>query len=251
MSNMEETKRLDIKTLRCLVVDDEPIAREGMVDLIESVDFLKVEGICASAMEAVAFLQSSTVDLLFLDVNMPYLSGLDMLESLEHQPLTILTTAYSEYAVEGFRLQVADYLLKPITFKRFYQAVLRAQQLCNVKGDDIEKTKYIPNYLYVRQNSGFFKIEWKDIQYIESMENYIKIITKNTSLIAHQTMQSIEDLLPSESFFRIHRSFLVNLHHIDSISGRRVIIKDYQLPLSRNRKEELMQSVVYKNLIGK
>ena len=248
---MEETEKSG-KVLRCLVVDDEPIAREGMADLIESVDFLSLEGTCSSAMEAISFLQTKAVDLLFLDVNMPYLSGLDMLETLEHSPLTILTTAYSEYAVESYRLQVTDYLLKPIFFKRFYQAVLRAKQLFTAKNISVDQNRQIEqSYVYVKQSDGFVKIEWKEIRYVEAMENYVKIITENKSFIAHQTMQSLEELLPKESFFRIHKSFLVNLSHIESISGGRININNYQLPLSRNRKKELMESVVYKKLIGK
>ena len=248
---MEDTVKSN-KTLRCLVVDDEPIAREGMVDLINNVDFLSVAGTCSSAMEAVTFLQANPVDLLFLDVNMPYLSGLDMLETLEKPPLTILATAYSEYALEGFRLQVVDYLLKPITFKRFYQAALKAQQTFQERelAQSTTKENQSP-FLYVKQNDGFQKIVWKDILYVESMENYVKIIFADKQLIAHQTMTSIEEMLPKDAFFRIHKAYLVNIYHIDSISGGRIFAGNRELPLSRHRKEELLQSVVYKNLIGR
>ncbi|MDR1224428.1 MAG: LytTR family DNA-binding domain-containing protein [Tannerella sp.] len=240
------------KPLRCLVVDDEPIAREGMVDLIGNVEFLSVAGTCASAMETVAFLQANPVDLLFLDVNMPYLSGLDLLETLEKPPLTILTTAYSEYALEGFRLQVADYLLKPVTFKRFYQAALKAQQTFRERepAQNAIRENQLP-YLYVKQNDGFRKIIWSDILYVESMENYVKIVFADNQLTAHQTMTSIEKMLPKDAFFRIHKSFLVNIRHIDSISGGRIFVGNRELPLSRHRKDELLQSVVYRNLIGK
>lgn len=247
---MEDTR--SNKALRCLVVDDEPIAREGMVDLINNVDFLRVAGTCASAMNAITFLQANPVDLLFLDVNMPYLSGLDMLETLEKPPLTILTTAYSEYALEGFRLQVVDYLLKPILFKRFYQAALKAQQTFQEREltQSTGKENQIP-FLYVKQNDGFQKIIWNDILYVESMENYVKIIFADKLLIAHQTMTSIEEMLPKDAFFRIHKSFLVNIYHIDSINGGRIFAGNHELPLSRHRKDELLQSVVYKNLIGR
>lgn len=114
--------------LQCLVIDDEPVAREGIMDFCSKLDFLQVAGTCANAMEAANYLQQGNIDLLFLDINMPYLSGLEFLESLEHPPLTILTTAYSEHALEGYRLSIVDYLLKPITFKRFYQAALKARQ---------------------------------------------------------------------------------------------------------------------------
>ncbi len=221
-------------------------------DLIDKVDFLAVAGTCASAMEAVAFLQTNPVDLLFLDVNMPYLSGLEMLETIEKPPMTILTTAYSEYALEGFRLQAVDYLLKPITFGRFYQAVLKARQTFRER----ESMQNTPTYnrspfLYVKQNDGFQKILWQDILFVESMENYVKFILADRQLVAHQTMTSIEAMLPSDAFFRIHKSYLVNIYHIDSISGGRIFVGKHELPLSRHRKDELMRSVVYKNLIGK
>jgi DNA-binding LytR/AlgR family response regulator len=243
---------IQTNTLHCLVVDDEPIAREGMVDLINNVDFLRAAGTCASAMEAISFLQANPADLLFLDVNMPYLSGLDLLETLEKPPLTILTTAYSEYALEGFRLQVVDYLLKPVTFKRFYQAVLKAQQTFQER-ESMQNTvkENQSSFLYVKQNDGFQKIIRNDILYVESMENYVKIIFTNRQLIAHQTMASLEEVLPKDTFFRIHKSFLVNICHIDSISGGRIFVGNHELPLSRYRKEELLQSVVYKNLIGR
>jgi DNA-binding LytR/AlgR family response regulator len=248
---MEDTVKIN-KPLCCLVVDDEPIAREGMVDLINNVDFLGVAGTCASAMEAITFLQANPADLLFLDVNMPYLSGLDMLETLDKPPLTILTTAYSEYALEGFRLQVVDYLLKPITFKRFYQAALKAQQTFQERElvQNTTKENQSP-FLYIKQNDGFQKIIWNDILYVESMENYVKIIFAGKQLIAHQTMTSIEEMLPKDAFFRIHKSFLVNIYHIDSINGGRIFVGNHELPLSRHRKDELLQSVVYKNLIGR
>lgn len=240
------------KTLRCLAVDDEPIAREGIVDLINKVDFLSMAGTCASAMEAVTFLQENHIDLLFLDVNMPYFSGLDMLDTLEKPPLTILTTAYSEYALEGFRLQVVDYLLKPIIFKRFYQAVIKAQQISKEReiAQSADKEN-LSSFLYIKQNDGFQKIIWKDILYVESMENYVKIIFADRQLVAHQTMTSVEEMLPKDSFFRIHKSFLINTNYIDSISGGRIFIRNHILPLSRHRKEDLLQAVVYKNLLGR
>ena len=245
---MEES----VKHLRCLVVDDEPTAREGIVDLINNVDFLDVAGTCSSAMEAATFLQKGDIDLLFLDINMPHLSGLDLLESLEHPPLTILTTAYSEYALEGFRLQVADYLLKPISFKRFYQAVLKAQETFNSR--EMAKNTGGENknaFLYVRQGDGFQKIVWEDILYIEGLENYVKMQFKDKQLVVHQTMTSLEESLPKEAFFRVHKSYLVNVNHIDSINGVRVIIGSYELPISRHRKDELLNTIVYKNLISK
>ncbi len=240
------------KLLRCLVVDDEPIAREGIVDLAGRVDFLTVAGTCGSAMEAVEFLRMNPVDLMFLDVNMPYLTGLEMLETIEKLPMTILTTAYSEYALEGYRLQVVDYLLKPIAFQRFYQAALKAQQTFHER-EALQNSSPESGspFLYIKQSDGFQKITRQDILFVESMENYVKFILSDRQLIAHQTMTSIEEMLPKDAFFRIHKSFLVNIHHIDMISGGRIFVGKHELPLSRHRREELMRSVVHKNLIGK
>lgn len=233
--------------LKCLVVDDEPIAREGIISYIGKLNFLEVAGECSTALEAAECLQNNTYDLMFLDIQMPHLSGLEFLESLDKAPLTILTTAYSEYALEGFRLQVVDYLLKPITFQRFFQAALKAQETHLLKnGDDDTNT-----YMYVRQGESFVKIIWKEILYIESMQNYLKLHFKDKVLIIHQTMTSLEDILPKDYFFRIHKSYMVNISYIELISGTRVFINGKEIPISRQKKDELLSTVVYKNLISK
>jgi len=236
--------------IRCLVVDDEPLARHSIIDFIEKIDFLEVVGSCASALEASEYVQNGQVDLLFLDINMPYLSGLEFLDSLERPPMAIFTTAYSEHALEGYRLQIVDYLLKPITFQRFYQASLKAQQLFSLTASAKQPVPVDP-FLYIRQGEGFQKISWTDILYIEGMQNYAKLHFKNQVLVIHQTMISLEETLPKEKFFRIHKSFLVNIDHIDSIAGGRLTINGQQLPISRTRREALLKEVVYKNLLSR
>ncbi|WP_306353130.1 LytR/AlgR family response regulator transcription factor [Flavobacterium sp. '19STA2R22 D10 B1'] len=233
--------------MRCLVIDDEPIARNGIVDFISKLDFLKVVGAFSSAIEASEYIQNGAVDLMFLDINMPYLSGLEFLESLEQPPLCIFTTAYSEYALEGYRLQVVDYLVKPISFQRFYQSALKARQL------HLMNSKQAPSdtFLYVRQGDGFQKISWVDILYIEGMQNYAKLHFKDQVIIIHQTMLCLEETLPQENFFRIHKSYLINIAHIDSVSGGRLFINGQALPISRTRREELLKEVVYKKLLSR
>lgn len=238
------------QVIKCLVIDDEPLARNGIVDFIEKIDFLEVIGTCASALEAGEYIQKGEVDLMFLDINMPYLSGLEFLDALDRPPLAILTTAYSEHALEGYRLQIVDYLLKPITFQRFYQAALKAQQLYLMTVASKQQTP-ADTFLYVRQDDGFQKISWVDILYIEGMQNYVKLHFKNQMLVIHQTMISLEETLPKENFFRIHKSFLVNIAHIDSIAGGRMFINGQQLPISRTRREALLKEVVYKNLLSR
>ncbi|QBK76968.1 response regulator transcription factor [Myroides odoratimimus] len=238
--------------LKCLVVDDEPLARKAIIDYIAKIDFLTVEDSCASAIEALELIQDTSYDLLFLDINMPYLTGIEFLESIKQPPLVIFTTAYSEHALDGFRLQVVDYLLKPISFKRFYQATLKAKELFDLRNvDQNETTNSIDSTVYVKHEDSFVKIDWKDIMYIEAMQNYLKLHLNHRCLIIHQTMIAIEELLPKEHFFRIHKSFLININHIESISGGRVFIKETELPISRMRKEALLTEVVYKNLLSK
>lgn len=234
--------------LKCLIVDDEPIAREGIADHISKLDFLEVAGMCSSAIEAAEYISKQPVDIMFLDIQMPHLSGLDFLESLDKAPMTILTTAFSEYALEGFRLQVVDYLLKPITFQRFFQAALKAKETLALQNNNTEDTSH---QMYVRQGDSFVKILWTDILYVEGMQNYLKLHFIDKTLIIHQTMSSIEELLPKEHFFRVHKSFLVNTSHIEMISGGRVFIQNKDLPISRQKKDELLNLVVYRGLISK
>lgn len=236
--------------MQCLVVDDEPIACEGIAEYINKVDFLEIAATCPSAFDAAACLREKNIDLMFLDINMPYLSGLDFLESLDAAPLTIFTTAYSEYALEGFRLQVVDYLLKPFPFKRFYQAVLKARQMFQSTIALPAVAEDVNPFLYVRQGETFQKIIGRDILFAESMQNYIKLHFKDRTLVIHQTMASLEETLSKAMFFRIHKCYLVNVFHIDSISGGRVFIGKNELPVSRQKKNELLNAVVYKNLIN-
>lgn len=245
------SKQTEEQPLRCLVVDDEPVAIKGIVNYIEKIDFLKVEETCTSALQAASILKKKEIDLMFLDINMPHLTGLDFLESLEKAPLTIITTAYSEYALEGYRLNVVDYLLKPISFQRFFQAVIKAQSAfqskISFKQDDGRRTFD----LYVRQGDAFRKISREDILYVEGMQNYLKLYFKDEVLIIHQTMISLEEMLPDDLFFRIHRSFLVNISHIETISGGRIVVGGKELPIASARKEELLRTVVQKKLISK
>ncbi|MBB1149673.1 response regulator transcription factor [Myroides sp. NP-2] len=237
--------------LNCLVIDDEPLARRSIVDYIAKVDFLSTKASCGSALEAQELISNEKFDLLFLDINMPYLSGIDFLESISNPPLVIFTTAYSEHALDGYRLQIVDYLLKPIGFKRFYQAALKAKELYELKNQNKEEVGLADSTMFIKHEDSFVKIQWPDIFYIEAMQNYVKIHTHQKSYVIHQTMVALEELLPKEHFFRIHKSYLINVNHICSISGNRVLINNTQLPLARLRKEALLNDIIYKNLLSK
>lgn len=237
--------------LRCLVVDDESFAIEGVVCLINKLNFLSVAATCSSAIEAQEVLRQQEIDLMFLDINMPDLTGLELLESLDNAPLTILTTAYSEYALDGFRLNVVDYLLKPIGFQRFFQACQKAMEVHSSRVSLHKGETEIPSDMYIRQGDSFIKIAWEEILYVESMQNYLKLHFKDKSFVIHQTMSSLEEMLPKEAFFRIHKSFLVNISHIELVSGGRIFVDGKELPLSKHRKDELFDTVILKKLISK
>lgn len=248
MAELSQTPR---QILKCLIVDDEPLAIRGITNFVNQLDFLEVSDTCTSAMKATEILKEKDIDLMFLDINMPMLSGLEFLESLDKAPLTILTTAYSEHALEGFRLNVVDYLLKPIEFQRFFQAANKALDL-HQSHIVLQKDKdEIDSTMYIRQGDTFHRILWEDILFVEGMQNYQKLHFKDKTLVIHQTMSSLEEMLPKDAFFRTHISYLVNINRIDSISGGRICVEGNQLPISRHRKEDLLESVVYKKLISK
>lgn len=244
-------KQKSSQSLKCLIVDDEPIAIKGVVNFINQLDFLEVADTCTSAMKATEILKSKDIDLMFLDINMPMLSGLEFLESLDKSPLTILTTAYSAHALEGFRLNVVDYLLKPLEFQRFFQAANKALDLFQSRIIVQNSNDGSDSDMYIRQGDTFQRIIWEDILFVEGMQNYLKLHFKDKTFVIHQTMISLEEMLPKESFFRIHISYLINVKKIDAISGGRVFINGKQLPISRHRKDDLLKTVVYVKLISK
>ncbi|GAA4917003.1 LytTR family DNA-binding domain-containing protein [Mucilaginibacter defluvii] len=244
------SRQTSSRLLKCLIIDDEPIAIKGVVNLINQLGFLEVAGTSTSAIKAAEILKTKEIDLMFLDINMPMLSGLEFLGSLERAPLTIMTTAYSEHALEGFRLNVVDYLMKPLEFQRFFQAANKALDIYQSR-IILQNREGADSDMYIRQGDTFQRIEWQDILFAEGMQNYLKLHFTDKAFIIHQTMASLEEMLPKDWFFRIHQSFLVNTHKIDAISGGRVFINGKQLPVSRHRKEDLLRSVVYGKLISK
>lgn len=237
--------------LQCIVIDDEDIAIEGVKSFIKKVDSLKLVGTGSSASEALTLLKRNKIDLMFLDVNMPDLTGLEFLETLENPPLAILTTAYSEYALDGFRLNVVDYLLKPYSFQRFFQAVEKAittyQSQIVLKSDSNESK----TLAYIRLGESYQQIDWTEIRYIEAMQNYLILHFKEQSFVIHQTMTSIGEMLPANLFFRIHKSYIINLTYIETINFGSLTINKTEIPISKYRRKEFMETVVYKKLISK
>ena len=226
--------------INCLVVDDEPIARKGIMEHIQQIDFLHAVAECKNAIEAASWLKKTPVDLIFLDIQMPKLTGIDFLRNLQNTPLVIFTTAYPEYAIEGFELDVLDYLLKPISFARFMKAVNKAQ-------DFLLKSKTGSNnnedYFFIKVNQKLEKIKLYDVLYVEGMSNYIILHTKQKKHIAYLTFKGIEEKLPPRQFIRIHKSFLVSINAIQSIDTDEVILENTALPISKTYRDEVLKKI--------
>lgn len=227
--------------INCLVVDDEPIARKGMLEHIRQIDFLDCVAECRSAIEATQWLQTKKIDLIFLDIQMPKLTGIDFLKNLQNPPLVVFTTAYPEYAIEGFELDVLDYLLKPISFARFYKASAKAYDYLSLK------TKYdgnhVEDFFFIKCNQKIEKIKVADVLYIEGMSNYIIVHTTQKKYITYLTFKAVEEQLPQNVFIRIHKSFLVSLNAVKTIDGNELKLESVSLPISKNYKEEVLGKI--------
>jgi len=225
----------DAMTIRCLVVDDEPPAREIICRYIEEVPTLALAGECANALQVYAQLQQQSVDLLFLDIRMPQLNGNDFLKTFKNPPKTIVTTAFPEYALEGYELDIIDYLVKPIPFDRFLKAVNKAYPTGAVKAESIITADESKNeaFLYFRADRKMVKVMLQDVLYIESMKDYVKIFTNSGMLITKQAISSVEEMLPEKSFARVHRSYIVAIDKIKTFTSELIEIGSTAIPIGK------------------
>ena len=234
---------MNAKKIICLAVDDEPPALEVMKKFITSVRSLELAGTCSDAIEAINFVQSKPVDLIFLDIKMPELLGTDFIRALKNPPKVIFTTAYRKYAIEGFELDAVDYLLKPISFDRFLKSVSKVMQTplseARIENEPPNNTPVTPGYISFRSDRKMIKVALNDILYIESIKDYIKVITATNTVITKQPISSVEAMLPKEMFIRIHRSYIVALNKIESYNNELVWIAKQELPISRMYRHEV------------
>lgn len=228
--------------INCIIVDDEPMAREILENHLGKVEAIEVAGSCKSAIEAFNLISTQKIDLIFLDINMPEISGLSFAKSINKNIKIIFTTAYREYAVDGFDLQAVDYLLKPISFERLLQGVNKflneSQQVLNHEQKEIVQEKN--DSIFVRSERKMIKINFCEILFIESLADYIKIHLKDKTVVTRETISSIEAKLPQNNFLRVHRSFVVALDAIDSFTNELVEIGKKQIPISRSYKETVL-----------
>lgn len=235
--------------LNCLIIDDEPLARKGISEYVREIDFLHSVGECGSAAEAASIIAQQPVDLLLLDIQMPRLSGIDFLKTLSHPPMAIITTAFSEYALEGYSLDVIDYLVKPIPFDRFLKAVQKAFDFQQMRRRDTQAST--PDYFFVKSNGKYERVAFNDILYVESMQNYVLIHLPGQKLIVYMTLAGLEAQLPPRRFMKVHKSFVVSIDQVNSIENNEIIIRQARIPISRTLKDEVLKRILGDNLLSR
>lgn len=230
--------------LKCLIVDDEVLAQDVIEKYILNIPTLRLVGKCDNSVEAISFLHNNQVDLLFLDLNMPELSGLDMLKTLSNPPKVILTTAYSEYALESYEYGVVDYLLKPIKLERFIKAVNKVveQQSKKVEEENIPQDQQAPT-IFIKEDQVTYQVNLNDILFVEAYGNYLKVHTNEKVYVVRDTMHDMEDKLPENKFLRIHKSFIISIPKIESVSGNRIYINQQEIPVGEMYKLALKQKI--------
>ena len=230
--------------MKCLIVDDESPAVFLMEDNVKRTPFLQLVGSCNTAYQAMERIQEEKIDLVFLDIEMPGLNGTELIKTMAHQmPMVIFVTAYKKYALEGYELNVVDYLLKPVSYERFLKSVNKAFEL--VQNKNLRSRLLDLEYFFVNADYGHIKINYEDVLFIEAMKDYIKVFIskKEEPIISRLSLKTVDERLPSDKFLRVQKSFIVNLDKITSIKGNRIFIDKHQIPFSETVKEELFQLI--------
>ena len=231
--------------LNTLVIDDEPLARKGMTEYVNEVSFLVLAGECASAAQAASRLAQGNVDLLLLDIQMPRLTGIDFLKSLHNPPLAIFTTAYTDYAMEGYALDVIDYLVKPIPFDRFLKAVQKAYDFQQLR----QKSDKRGEYFFAKSNGKYERILFDDVLFVESMQNYVIIHLPSQKHIVYMTLAAVQEQLPPSKFIKVHKSFIVAAEKVKTIDNNELVIQQHRVPVSRNLRDEVVKRIMGDNLL--
>ncbi|MFB9841482.1 LytR/AlgR family response regulator transcription factor [Mucilaginibacter ginsenosidivorans] len=237
--------------INCVIIDDEPLAREGLANYVREVDFLQLAGVCENPLELVPLIDNNTIDLIFLDIQMPKMNGIEFLKIMQKPPMVIITTAYPSYALEGFQLNVLDYLLKPITFERFFKAASKARDYHRlISRPATEQSTTLPDddYFFIKCGNKYEKIPFEDILYVEGMQNYVNIYTVKGKFMTILSLKNLEENLDQHAFIRVHKSYIVATGKIESIEGNEIFIRDHRIPISRNYRQHVIDQVVNKKL---
>jgi len=237
-------------TINCIIIDDEPLARKGLREYIGDVDFLHLLAEYDTPLKVMDRLSEGQVQLIFLDIQMPKLTGLDFLKNLRNPPLVIITTAFPQYALEGFEMDVLDYLVKPIAFQRFLKAVGKAKDYYSghsraaAPAGENQPTALANDYIFIKSGSTLKKIFYTDILFVEALQNYVAIHTKDKKYITYLTFKSIEENLPPAEFLKVHKSYIIQLSKIEGIEGNELVIGQHSIPVSRANREAIMQRIL-------
>jgi len=227
--------------ITCIITDDEPFARKGLQGYVEKVGFLELKGVCEDALQLSELLRQEPVDLLFLDIQMPHLTGIEFVKALSNPPKVIFTTAYEQYALQGFELDVLDYLLKPISYERFFKATWKAHDYFASKA---EKSNSTVPYMFAKANGKLEKISFDEILFIEGMENYAAVHLINKKLIIHTTFKALIEKLPAGRFVQTHKSYIAAIDKVESIEGNILHIHKHQVPVSKYLRDVVMEQIV-------
>ncbi len=234
---------------RCIIIDDEPLARELIRGHIRKLENFEIIAECANAMEAMESLRSKQVDLMFLDIKMPQITGLEFLKTLKNPPAVIITTAFSQYAIEGFELDVVDYLMKPVTFERFFKAVNKYFSTRKKQDVTLENGNSVNDhaFIYVKENKKIIKIYLKEIHFIEGLNEYIRIHTESRRVVVKSSLQSIEEKLPPELFIRVHKSYIVSIPKIRAFNATTIELENAKVRIGRNYKNQVFSALHFKS----
>jgi len=235
--------------LKCIIIDDEPVARKILQEFIEEIDYLELVGQAETPLKAMPLLDSNTVDLIFLDINMPKITGIDFLKNSNLKAQVIITTAYADYAVEAYGLDVLDYLVKPIAFNRFLKACNKAKEVSVLKNTTPVQPAATNDHFFIKCDNQIEKIFYNDLVYAEAMLNYVMLYTTSKKLMVYITIKSLEEQLPAAIFIKVHKSFIVNLHKIKSIEGNTLDMGIEKIAISQNLKEKVMNEIIKDKMI--
>jgi DNA-binding LytR/AlgR family response regulator len=231
--------------INCIIIDDEPLARKGLKEYIADIDFMHLIGEFDNPLKASEVLSKGNVQLLLLDIQMPKITGVEFFRSLQHAPPVIFTTAYPQYALDGFDLNALDYLVKPISFERFLKAALKAKEYYEIRRHNEEAAnEKKEDYFFIKSDNKLVKIFFEEILFAEALQNYVTIHTTDKKYITYLTFKSVEEYLPGERFIKTHKSYIVSASRVDSIEGNEIRIGNHHIPISRNEKEEVMEKLL-------
>jgi DNA-binding LytR/AlgR family response regulator len=231
-------------TLNCVIIDDEPIARKLLQEYIEETDFLALVGTAENPLKATGLINKGDVDLIFLDINMPKMNGFDFLRSVKNLPMVIMTTAYGQYALDGFEMAVVDYLVKPFSLERFLKAAQKALEQKMLREKKFIPEKKDPGYFYVKCNGKIEKVLYDELVYVESMANYVTLFTLNNKLVVYLTIKGILDKLPAEKFLQVHKSYIVNMDSVKTIEGNMLHVGSTKITIGQSFLDPVMNKLL-------